>query len=100
MKAITISQHGGPEVMKFSDIPLPEVGPDQVLVQISAVGVNFIDIYQRSGLYPIELPAIPGLEGAGQRAAVEVLQHRTQLLCRLSFVEDHRRSGKRGFGAR
>ena len=66
MKAITISQHGGPEVMKFSDIPLPEVGPDQVLVQISAVGVNFIDIYQRSGLYPLELPAIPGLEGAGQ----------------------------------
>jgi NADPH2:quinone reductase len=65
MKAILVSRTGGPEVMQPSDVPVPEPGPGQVRVRIAFSGVNFIDTYQRSGLYPLELPFIAGSEAAG-----------------------------------
>ena len=65
MRAIQITQTGGPEVLQFRELPTPEPGPGQVLVQIEACGVNFIDVYQREGRYPVQLPFIPGQEAAG-----------------------------------
>ncbi len=65
MKAVTLSRHGGSEVLQYNDVPVPEIGDDQVLVRVAAAGVNFIDIYQRTGLYPVALPYCPGLEAAG-----------------------------------
>lgn len=70
MKAIRIHEHGGPEVLRYDDIAEPAPGPGQAVVQIEAAGVNFIDIYFRTGLYPAELPIINGQEGAGTVAAV------------------------------
>jgi NADPH2:quinone reductase len=65
MKAVYIEQIGGPEVLKYGDMPKPEVAPGQALVKVAASGVNFIDTYHRSGLYKLPLPAILGMEGAG-----------------------------------
>lgn len=65
MKAIRIHSHGGPEVMRLEDLPLPEPARGQVLVRVEAAGVNFIDTYQRSGQYKVPLPFGMGLEGAG-----------------------------------
>ncbi|MFQ6616228.1 MAG: quinone oxidoreductase [Fidelibacterota bacterium] len=66
MKAIEISEFGGPEVMQYTDVPDPSPGPNQVLVRLGASGVNFIDVYHRKGLYKVQLPRILGLEGAGE----------------------------------
>jgi NADPH2:quinone reductase len=65
MKAIRVHTHGGPEVMKLEDVPVPEPGPKQALVRLATSGVNFIDVYFRSGLYKAETPTIIGSEGAG-----------------------------------
>lgn len=65
MKAIIASQAGGPEVMTLSDVPEPTCPPDKVRVRVEAAGVNFIDTYRRSGVYPVDFPMIPGSEGAG-----------------------------------
>lgn len=65
MKAIVVSQQGGPEVLSYSDAPEPVLKPTDLLVRVAAAGINFIDTYQRSGLYPMSLPYTPGLEGAG-----------------------------------
>lgn len=65
MRAILITETGGPEVLRLAELPDPEPGPGQVLVEVAAAGVNFIDTYHRSGLYPMPLPFIPGAEGAG-----------------------------------
>jgi NADPH:quinone reductase len=65
MKAIRISHTGGPEQMVYSDAPVPSCGPEDVLVRIDAAGVNFIDVYHRTGLYKLDLPFTPGMEGAG-----------------------------------
>lgn len=70
MKAIQVREHGGPEVLTPTEVPDPEPGPWQVLVEVAAVGVNFIDVYHRTGLYPLPLPLIPGAEGAGRVVAV------------------------------
>ncbi|MBI4498967.1 MAG: quinone oxidoreductase [Chloroflexi bacterium] len=70
MKAMRIHETGGPEVLRYEDIPDPTPGPGQVVVKLSAIGVNYVDIYTRSGLYPASLPLIPGSEGAGVVAAV------------------------------
>jgi NADPH2:quinone reductase len=64
-RAIRIEQSGGPEVMKFAEIDLPKPDKGQALVRVEASGVNFIDIYQRSGLYKLDLPFSLGQEGAG-----------------------------------
>lgn len=69
-KAIRIDAHGGPEVLKFVDIALPRPGKGEVQVAIKAIGMNFIDIYQRSGLYPQALPFVPGGEMCGEVIAV------------------------------
>ena len=66
MKAVRIEARGGPEVLRLVELPTPKPGPGQVLVGLEAVGVNFIDTYQRSGLYQLPLPAVLGQEGAGR----------------------------------
>lgn len=65
MRAVTIEQTGGPEVLAVGDRPVPEPGPGEVRIRVEAAGVNFIDTYQRSGAYPLDLPAPLGLEAAG-----------------------------------
>ena len=65
MQAVRITAHGGPEVLEVADLPAPGPGPGEVLVDVAAAGVNFIDTYVRSGLYPTALPAVLGQEGAG-----------------------------------
>ncbi len=70
MKAIVVSELGGPEKLALQEIPDPEPGPGEVLVDVAAAGVNFIDVYHRIGLYDLGLPFTPGLEGAGTVAGV------------------------------
>ncbi|HEX2560796.1 quinone oxidoreductase [Phenylobacterium sp.] len=70
MLAIRIEETGGPEVLKAVDLPAPTPGPGQVLVRHQAVGLNFIDTYHRTGLYPIRLPSGLGMEAAGTVEAV------------------------------
>jgi NADPH2:quinone reductase len=65
MKAIRVESFGGPEVLRLADVPDPKAGPGQLRVRVEAVGVNFIDVYHRTGLYPNPLPLVPGQEGAG-----------------------------------
>lgn len=65
MRAIVVNQIGGPEVLQMADCPQPIPGEHDLLVTVGAAGLNFIDTYQRSGLYPMTLPFVPGLEGAG-----------------------------------
>ncbi len=70
MRAIVVNELGGPEVMVAADRPDPHPGPGQVAVEVAAAGVNFIDIYRRSGVYRVPLPHVPGSEGAGVVTAV------------------------------
>jgi NADPH:quinone reductase len=70
MKAIQITQHGGPDVMVLVDAPTPEPRPGEICVRHEAIGVNFIDTYHRTGLYKIPLPGGLGLEAAGVVDAV------------------------------
>ncbi|MFL5298198.1 MAG: quinone oxidoreductase family protein [Phenylobacterium sp.] len=70
MRAIQFSETGGPEVLQVVDVPAPEPKPGQVRVRHEAIGVNFIDTYHRTGLYPVKLPCIPGGEAAGVVDAV------------------------------
>jgi NADPH2:quinone reductase len=70
MRAIQIAHTGGPEVMALRDLPTPEPGSGQALVRVEACGVNFIDVYQREGRYPVQLPFIPGQEAAGTVASL------------------------------
>ena len=65
MKAIRIHETGGPEVLRYEDVPVPKLREGEALIRLKAIGVNFIDIYQRNGLYPMPLPFVPGSEGAG-----------------------------------
>jgi NADPH2:quinone reductase len=70
MRAIVVNETGGPGVLVHSEHPDPEPGPGQVVVEAAAAGVNFIDIYRRSGVYRQPLPYVPGSEGAGTVVAV------------------------------
>ncbi len=65
MKAIRVDGFGGPEVLRLAEEPDPSPGPGQVLVRVEFAGVNFVDVYHRTGLYPNPLPLVPGMEGAG-----------------------------------
>ena len=65
MKAVRVREYGGPEAMSYDEIDIPSIGENDVLVKIEASGINYIDTYQRSGLYQIPLPATLGLEAAG-----------------------------------
>src|SRR5258705_2937459 len=70
MKAILVNVPGGPESLQLMDIPVPQPGPGQALVRVSASGVNFIDIYFRTGLYKSDVPVAIGSEAAGTVEAV------------------------------
>ena len=69
-KAVRFHKQGGPEVLQYEDIPVGDPGPGQARVRHAAIGVNFVDTYQRSGLYPMQLPQVAGNEGAGVVEAV------------------------------
>ena len=71
MKAIRVHRHGGPEVLAYEDVAIGSPGPGEVRVRNRAIGLNFVDVYFRSGVYaPPSLPFIPGNEGAGEVVAV------------------------------
>jgi NADPH:quinone reductase len=70
VRAITVEQTGGPDVFTVADPPDPEPGPGDLVVRLAAAGVNYIDTYHRGGLYPMPLPFVPGVEGAGTVIAV------------------------------
>jgi NADPH2:quinone reductase len=70
MQAIQVQRTGGPEVLTPAEVEQPQPGPGEVRVQVTAAGVNFIDVYHRTGVYPMPLPLIPGAEGAGVVNAV------------------------------
>ena len=65
MKGISIQAVGGPEVLEWVDLAEPAPGPKDIIVEVHAAGLNYIDTYHRSGLYPVPLPFTPGMEGAG-----------------------------------
>ena len=70
MRAIQARQAGGPDVLELVDLPDPEPGPGEVVVEVAAAGVNFIDTYRRSGIYPMPFPHVVGAEGAGRVVAL------------------------------
>jgi NADPH2:quinone reductase len=70
MKAVRVHQVGGPDVLRYEEVPIPTAGPGQVLVKIEAIGLNFLDCYYRSGLYNVPLPFTPGSEAAGTVTAI------------------------------
>ncbi len=65
MKAIRVYETGGPEKLRYEEVPVPEPGPGQARVKVQAIGLNFIDVYFRTGLYKTALPFTPGMEAAG-----------------------------------
>ena len=65
MRAAIIRAYGGPEAIEVAELPDPEPGPGELLVNVTAAGVNFVDVYHRTGLYPLPLPSGIGVEGAG-----------------------------------
>jgi NADPH2:quinone reductase len=69
-KAIVVTAHGGPEALEFKDWTVGDPGPGQVRIRQHAIGVNFVDVYQRTGLYPGKPPFVAGNEGAGEVVAV------------------------------
>jgi NADPH:quinone reductase len=69
-KAVRIDQHGGPEQLKLVDVEVGEPGPGQIRIRHKAIGLNFIDVYQRAGLYPMAMPLLLGMEAAGVVEAV------------------------------
>lgn len=70
MKAIVVHQPGGPEQLSYEEVAVPQPGPGQALIKIAAMGVNFIDVYHRTGLYKLPIPFTPGQEAAGTIEAV------------------------------
>jgi len=70
MKSIRVHEVGGPEVLRYEEVPVPTPGPGQAQVKVEAIGLNFIDIYFRAGLYKTSLPFTPGMEAAGTVTAV------------------------------
>jgi NADPH:quinone reductase len=65
MRVVRATRRGGPDVLEVADVDLPEPGDGEVLVEVAAAGVNFIDIYRRTGVYPMPYPHVSGIEGAG-----------------------------------
>ncbi|HSK21771.1 MAG TPA: quinone oxidoreductase [Egicoccus sp.] len=79
MRAVRFHETGGPEVLRIDEVDDPTPGPGEILVEVAAAGVNFIDTYQRGGIYPMSLPSGLGLEGAGVvRAVGEGVTHRRE----------------------
>ena len=101
IKAIRIHSLGGPEVMKWEEVPKPEPGPGEALIQQEAVGLNYIDVYFRTGLYKAPtMPLIIGMEGAGTVNAVgtgvtDREAGRSRRLCRRARRLCHRAGDRR-----
>ena len=72
-KAVRFHKQGGPEVMQYEDVQVGDPGPGQARIRHTAIGVNFVDVYQRSGLYPMQLPQVAGNEGAGVSAEISAI---------------------------
>jgi NADPH2:quinone reductase len=70
MRAVVVAELGGPEVLEVREEPAPEAGPGRLLVDVAVAGVNYRDIYERTGVYPTKPPVIAGIEGAGTVAVV------------------------------
>lgn len=70
MKVIRVHAHGGPDVLQVEEAEIPRPGPGQALLRVEAIGLNFVEVYQRTGLYKVQLPATPGAEAAGTLEAV------------------------------
>ena len=68
--AIQVTETGGPEVLKWTQVEVGDPGKGEILIRHGAVGLNYIDVYFRTGMYPAEPPFVPGLEGAGTVEAV------------------------------
>src|SRR5256886_15992352 len=98
MKAIRVHAPGGPDALRYEDIERPAPGPGQVLVKIEAAGVNFIDIYQRTGHYKVPLPVTLGQEAAGAVSAGGPGVAGPQVGGRGAYARDRKRGveGKRG----
>jgi NADPH2:quinone reductase len=86
MKAIRVHAPGGPDTLRYEDVERPALGPGQVLVKIEAAGVNFVDVYQRSGLYKVPLPFTLGQEAAGTIAAVGAAVSGLKIGDRVAYV--------------
>src|SRR5207253_3826519 len=78
MKAVRIHQHGGPEVLKYEDIPEPAIKPTEVLLRVRACALNHLDLWVRQGIPGIQLPRIPGSDIAGEVLQVGDLCQRIQ----------------------
>ncbi|MBN97898.1 MAG: NADPH:quinone reductase, partial [Gemmatimonadetes bacterium] len=70
MKVNRFHKHGGPEVLVYEEVDEPRPAAGEALIKIEAIGLNYIDTYHREGLYPVDLPCVPGMEAAGTVAAV------------------------------
>lgn len=70
MRAVRVTKAGGPDVLEVAEVDAPAPGPGEVLVEVAAAGVNYIDTYQREGIYPMDTPYVPGLEGTGRVTAL------------------------------
>ena len=86
MKAIQIKQTGGPEVMELADLPVPQPKPNEAVIKVQAVGVNFIDIYNREGRYKQPLPFVLGQEAAGTVSAVGADVHAVAIGDRVAYT--------------
>ena len=86
MKAVRIKEHGGSEVMSYEDVEQPQAGATEVLIKVEAAGINYIDTYQRSGLYQIPLPATLGLEASGTVAQIGSDVSRFQVGDRVAYT--------------
>lgn len=70
MQAVTATKAGGPEVLELREVGAPSAGPGQALIDVAWAGINFIDTYRRSGIYPVQFPDVPGTEGSGTVVAL------------------------------
>ncbi len=70
MRAVQMTATGGPDALEPADLPDPRPGPGELLVDVAAAGVNYTDTYHRRGVYPVDLPLVPGQEGAGRVTAL------------------------------
>ena len=86
MKAIRVQSPGGPDVLKYEEVSDLKPGPGQVLIKLHAIGVNFIDVYHRTGLYKLPLPFTPGMEGSGVVESVGTDVTEVQLGDRVAYA--------------
>jgi NADPH2:quinone reductase len=86
MKTIQVAQSGGPEVMQLVNLPTPQPKASEALVKIAAIGVNFIDVYNREGRYKVPLPFVPGQEGAGVISAFGSDAHKFAVGDRVAYT--------------